>query len=50
MNVIRLHGKMSPSSGIVHIRNKFNRTAWVIEFDKKHPDDLAKAKLLYKLR
>lgn len=50
MNVIRLHGKMTETSGIVYIRNKFNETFWVVDLDKEDPNYLRNAKLLYRIR
>jgi hypothetical protein len=50
MNVIRMHGKMTATSGIVYIRNRFGNTTWVVDLDKEDPNNLRNAKLLYRIR
>lgn len=50
MNVIRMHGKMTETSGIVYIRNSFSETTWVVQLDKNDPENLRNARLLYRIR
>lgn len=46
MNVIRLHGKIGDTQGIVHIRDCSGSHVWVVTLDTLDPNNVTKAKLL----
>lgn len=45
MAVMRLHGKIGKTDGIVHIKNRSGSQVWIVALDTLSPNDITKARL-----